>query len=473
MMATKRQTTDIALMPSAIDDLKTRLQGELLLPGHPGYDESRSIWNAMIDRQPAVIVRALGAPDIVTGVRLARESGLPLSIKGGGHNIAGLAVADGGLTLDLSLMRGVQVNPSARTARAEAGALLADVDRETQVHGLATVLGFVSATGIAGLTLGGGFGYLTRRFGWTSDNVLSMDVVTADGRAVHASEQENPDLFWGLRGGGGNFGVVTSFEYNLHPVGPEVMAGLIAWRGEEAPEVLDMYRTLTEQAPPELTVAAMLRMAPPAPWLPKEIHGKPIIVLPVLYSGPVEEGQKHVAAIKRFGSPVGDIVQRRTYVSQQSILDATQPKGRRYYWKSEYLPNVKPEMLAKAVEHAKRIASPFSVVALFPVGGALNRLPEDHSAMGNRDAAYVLNIAASWDKIDDDRANVEWARLAWQDMRRFSTGGTYINFQTEDEGEERIRAAYGKNYDRLVEVKTTWDPGNLFRMNKNIVPRMP
>jgi len=469
--ASKVQTGEMVVDGNTLDDLRTRLRGELIVPGTPGYDDARSIWNAMIDRRPAVILRPVGVPDVVTGIQFAREQGLPLSIKGGGHNIAGLAVADGGLMLDLSLMRGVWVDPATRTARVEAGSLLSDVDRETQAHGLATVLGFVSATGVAGLTLGGGFGYLTRRFGWTSDNVLSLDMVTADGRTVHASAQENPDLFWGLRGGGGNFGVVTSLEFRLHPVGPEIVGGLIAWRGEDAPQVLEMYRTLTKQAPPELTVVAMLRLAPPAPWLPQEMHGKPIVVLLVCHTGPVDEAEKQVATIKGFGSPVGDIVQRRTYVSQQSLVDATQPKGRRYYWKSEYLPSIEPELLTKAIEHAGHLVSPYSAVALFPVDGALNRLPGDHTPMGNRDAACILNITSSWDKAEDDRLNVDWTRAAWQEMRRFSTGGTYINFQTADEGEERILAAYGQNYGRLVEVKTKWDPENLFRMNKNIVPR--
>lgn len=455
-----------------IGDFRTRVRGPLLLSGDPGYDEARAIWNAMIDRRPALIARCLGVADVVTGVNFAREHGLPLSIKGGGHNISGLAVCDGGLMLDMSLMRGVWVDPMRRTARAQAGCLLGDVDRETQIHGLAAVLGFVSNTGIAGLTLGGGFGYLTRRFGWICDNVLSMDVVTADGRVVRASERENSDLFWGLRGGGGNFGVVTSFEYELHPVGPEVMAGAIAWRGQDAHEVLEMCRTLTEQAPPELTCVAALRKAPPAPWLPKDVHGQPIVALFVCYTGSVKEGERRVAPIKAFGSPVGDILQARSYVSQQSLLDATQPKGRRYYWKSEYLPRLEPEMLAKAIEHAERIVSPHSAILLFPLDGALNGLPEDHSPAGNRDAASVLNITASWENAEDDKANIEWARSAWRDMRRFSTGGTYINFLTEEEGDERIHAAYGKNYDRLVEVKTKWDPGNLFRMNKNIAPRV-
>ena len=422
----------------------------------------------MIDRRPALIVRCLGVADVVTCVNFAREHGLLLSIKGGGHNISGLAVCDGGLMIDMSRMRGVWVDPTTRTARAQAGCLLGDVDRETQLHGLAAVLGFISNTGIAGLTLGGGFGYLTRRFGWTSDNLLSMEVVTADGRVVQASEKENRDLFWGLCGGGGNFGVVTGFEYKLHPVGPEVMAGAIAWRAEYAGEVLEMLRNLMEQAPPELVCVAGLRIAPPAPWLSKDIHGKPIVALFVCHTGRLTDGEKLVAPIKAFGTPVGDIVQQRTYVSQQSLLDATQPKGRRYYWKSEFLPNLKPELLAKTISHAEAIASPHSAILLFPLDGALNRFPEDHSSVGNRDTAWVLNIAASWEKAENDKTNIDWARAAWRDMRSFSTGGTYMNFLTEEESDDRIHAAYRKNYERLVEIKTKWDPANLFQMNKNI-----
>ena len=425
----------------------------------------------MIDRRPGAIARCLGVADILASVQFARERGLTLSIKGGGHNISGLAVCDGGLMIDLSLMRGVFVDPSARIAHAQPGCLLGDVDRETQVHGLAAVLGFVSNTGVAGLTVGGGFGYLTRRFGWTSDTVLSLDVVTADGRVVRASEQENVDLFWGLRGGGGNFGVVTNFDYRLYPVGPEIVAGAIAWRGEDAPKVFDMWRTLVESAPPELVVVAGLRNAPPAPWISKEIHGKPIAVLFVCHTGSVADGEKLLAPIKKFGSPVGDVVQRRPYISQQSLLDATQPKGRRYYWKSEYLSTLEPEMIDKAIQYAGRIRSPHSAILIFPLGGALNKLPDDHSAVGNRDAAFVLNITASWEKAEDDAANIEWARAAWRDMRRFSTGGTYVNFLTEEEGGDRIKAAYGKNHARLVELKTTWDPTNLFQLNKNIAPQ--
>jgi FAD/FMN-containing dehydrogenase len=473
-MAVKARTgegVEVELAQNSLEDLRNNLRGDLLLPGDSGYDTARSIWNAMIDRRPAVIARCLGVGDVLTSVKFARERRLALSIKGGGHNIAGLAVCEGGMMLDMSLMRGVWVDRSTRTARAQAGCLLGDVDRETQVHGLAAVLGFVSNTGIAGLTLGGGFGYMTRQFGWTSDNVLAMEIVTAEGNLVRASEDENSDLFWGLRGGGGNFGVATGFEYKLYPVGPEVMAGAIAWRATEAREVLEMYRTLTMQAPPELTCAAVLRMAPPAPWLNKDIHGKPVVVLFVTYTGPFQKGEELVAPIKTFGTPVGDVIQKRSYISQQMILDATQPKGRRYYWKSEYLPKLEEGILAKSIEHSERIISPHSAIILFPIDGALNRLPEDHSAVGG--AATVLNITASWEDAENDEANIEWARTTWQDLRRYSTGGTYINFLTEEEADDRIHAAYGANYERLVKIKTKWDPSNLFQINKNIAPRQP
>ena len=404
----------------------------------------------------------------MAGVTAARTHGVPLSIKGGGHNIAGLAVCEGGLMLDMSLLRGVQVDPARRVAHAEPGCLLGDVDRETQAHGLAAVLGFVSATGCAGLTLGGGFGYLTRRFGWTSDNLASVELVAADGRVVRASEEENPDLFWGLCGGGGNFGIATRFEYKLHPVGPDVFAGAIAWRGEEAASVLELYQSVVTQAPRELTCVAALRLAPPAPWIAKEVHGKPIVALFACYSGRLEDAERVLAPIKGFGSPVGDILQQRSYGSQQALLDATQPKGRRYYWKSEYLRSFDPALFTGAIEHASRMVSPHSAILIFPIDGAMNELPEDHSAVGNRDAAAVLNVAAAWERGSDDQPNVEWARNAWRDLRQFSTGGTYVNFLTEEEGDDRTRAAYRTNYPRLAQLKAAWDPENLFRTNKNI-----
>jgi FAD/FMN-containing dehydrogenase len=453
---------------AVVKTLKGRIRGPLLQPGEPGFDEARSVWNAMIDRRPALIVRCLGVSDVIACVNAAREHGVSLSVKGGGHNIAGLAVCEGGLMLDMSLMRGVWVDPGERVARAQAGCLLGDVDTETQLHGLAAVLGFVSNTGCAGLTLGGGFGYLTRRFGWTSDNLASVDLVTAGGQAIRASERENSDLFWGLRGGGGNFGVATSFEYKLHPVGPDIIAGAIAWHGEEAAGVLEMYRSLATQAPRELTCVAGLRLAPPAPWLAKEVHGKPIVALFVCHSGPLADAERLIATIKAFGAPVGDVIQKRSYVSQQMLLDATQPKGRRYYWKSEYLRSLDPGLFTRAIEHASRIVSPHSAILIFPLDGALNELPENHSAAGNRDAGAVLNIASAWERAEGDSDNIEWARGAWRDMRQFSTGGTYVNFLTEEEGEDRTRAAYRTNYARLAELKSRWDPSNFFRTNKNI-----
>jgi hypothetical protein len=460
-----------ALDGKAIDAFRARLRGQLIQPADPSYDEARAIWNGMIDRRPALIVRCLGVADVVAAVEFARERELPLTVKSGGHNIAGLSLADGAVTLDLSLMRGVRVDSAARVAWAQAGCLLGDVDRETQLHGLAAPLGFVSTTGIAGLTLGGGFGYLTRRCGWTSDNVVSFDVVTADARVVRASETENPDLFWALQGGGGNFGIVTGFTYRLAAVGPEIVGGAIAWPAAEAPRVLELFRTLTEQAPPELTVVVGLRKAPPAPWLAKEIHGQDIVALFVCHSGSVDEGERLVAPIKRLGKPVGDIVQRRPYVTQQSLIDATQPKGRRYYWKSEYLPGHDAELLEAAVSHAAGMRSPHSAVLFFPLHGELNRQPVELSPAGNRDARSIFNVAASWERPEDDEPNIAWARAAWQDLRRFSTGGTYVNFLTEEEGGERIHAAYGRHYERLSEIKARWDPTNMFRQNKNIPPR--
>jgi len=460
----------IGLDRAAINDLRARLRGPLVLPGETGYDAARSCWNGMIERSPALVARPLGTADVSACVNFAREHGLPLSIKGGGHNIAGLAVADGALLLDTSLMRGVFVDATARIARAQAGCLLGDLDRETQLHGLAAVLGFVSETGAGGLTLGGGFGYLSRQYGWTSDNVVSMNVVTADGRLVRASESENADLFWALRGGGGNFGVVTSFEHRLHPVGPTVMAGALAWRGEDAAAVLEMYRDFVAAAPRSLTCATALRLAPPAPWLPPEIHGRPIILLLACHTGPVDEGQRLVAPLKAFGSPVGDVLQPRPYTVQQSLLDATQPKGRRYYWKSEYLPGIAKELLPKLVDHAGRITSPHSAVILFQIDGAIGELPVDHGAVGNRDARVVLNITSAWEDRAQDEAQIGWARAAWRDTLEFSTGGTYVNFLNAEEGEDRIRAAYRDNFERLVAVKRVWDPDNFFRSNKNIAP---
>ena len=473
MIAKTVDGNEIDLPQEAFSDLKARLRGSVLMSGDAGYEDSRTVWNSMIDRRPAMIARCLGTADVSECVRFAREHDLLLCVKGGGHNIAGLAVADGAMMLDMSLMRGVWVDPQRRIAHAQAGCLLGEVDRETQLHGLAAVLGFISLTGIAGLTLGGGIGYLTRRWGWTSDNVLGIDLITSEGRLIRASGDQNEDLFWGLRGGGGNFGIVTGIDYLLHEVGPEIVGGVVAWPASEAPEVLELYRTLAAQAPPELTLVALMRPAPAAPWVQKEIHGTPIVALLACHTGDLTEAEKAVAPIKSFGKPVGDIMVRRPYVQMQSLLDATQPKGRRYYWKSEYLPAIEPELLQQVIKHAGRIRSPYSAVILFQMDGALNRLDQEHSAVGNRDARYLLNIAGAWEQPEDDAVNIRWARDAWNDMKPFSTGGTYINFLTEDDGFERTEAALGGAIQRLSQIKERWDPENIFRTNRNIKPMQP
>jgi FAD/FMN-containing dehydrogenase len=453
-----------------VEELGTRIRGQLLLAGDTGFEDSRTIWNGMIDRHPAIVVRPLGVADVQTAVLFARDHDLLLSIKGGGHNVAGLAVADGALMLDMSLMRGVWVDRERMSAHAQAGCLLGDVDRETQVHGLAAVLGFVSNTGIAGLTLGGGFGYLTRKYGWTSDNLQSATMVTIDGAVVTASESENAELFWALRGGGGNFGVVTGFEYRLYPVGPEIVGGLMVWRAERAEEVMETYRKVADSAEPEACAIAGMRIAPPAPWIAPDVHGKPIVLIAVCHTGSVGAGLEFVRPFKEISAPVGDVVQTRPYVSQQSILDATQPKGRRYYWKSDYLPEVSADITATVVDGAANIPSEHSAILLFPLDGALAERSPKHSAVGNRDSRFVFNVASAWENAAHDDANIEWTRSVWQKLRRFSTGGTYVNFLTEEEVGERLKEAWGDNYDRLSEIKRIWDPENRLRVNKNIEP---
>ena len=460
----------VELPTETLDTFRASLRGDLLTPDSPGYDDARSVWNAMIDRRPALIARCSGTADVVAAVNFARDNGLLSSVRCGGHNIAGQAICEDGLVIDLSRMNGVWVDPVARLARAQAGCKLGDVDRETQLHGLAAVMGFVSTTGAAGVTVGGGFGYLTRKYGWTCDNLRSVEVVTADGIVRTASAKENPDLFWALRGGGGNFGIVTSFEYELYAVGPEIFSGAIAWRGEDAAKVLEFFREFAADAPRELTCVAGLRLAPPAPWLPREIHGKSIALVIVCHCGSVEQAEKDLAPLKAFGKPVGDVITRRPYVQQQGILDATQPEGRRYYWKSDWLAELDAAAMPLLIEHADRIVSPHSAILLFQLEGALNELPEDHCPAGARGTKWVLNVASSWERAEDDARNIEWTRACWSEMRPFSTRTAYVNFMTEDEGEDRIHEAYGTNHARLRELKAKWDPQNLFRHNKNVLP---
>jgi FAD/FMN-containing dehydrogenase len=462
----------ITLAPEVLDGFRAKFRGQLMTPDDPGYDEARRIWNGMIDRRPALIARCIGPDDVVEAVRFVSANRLLSSVRGGGHNIAGLAICEGGVVIDLSTMREVAVDPQARTARAQAGCTLADLDRETQRHGLAAVLGFVSTTGIAGLTVGGGFGYLTRQYGWTCDNLVSMDVVTAAGERVRAAHDENPELFFALRGGGGNFGIVTSFEYRLHPVGPEVVAGAIAWQADQAPAVIEFYRHFIATAPRELTCVLLLRYAPPAPWLPSAIHGQPIVLMLVCHSGQLAEGERLVAPIKAFGQPVADTIVRRPYTQMQSLVDGTQPKGRRYYWKSEYLPGLDGDAAAVLLEGAATMPPPHSAIALFHVEGALNELPADHSPAGNRDAELVTVVTGGWDSPADDAANMAWVRATWQALRPFSTGGVYLNFLTDDEGPERTAEAYGADMlERLAALKRQLDPDNLFRHTKTVLPR--
>jgi FAD/FMN-containing dehydrogenase len=463
--------TYLQLSPSDIAQLKGRLRGSLLLDGDEGYDESRKLWNGMIDRRPAMVVRPTGTADVVECVNFVRKHGIMLSIRGAGHNIAGTAIADGGLALDMSKMRGVFVDSKSRRAQAQAGCVLGDVDRETQLHGLVTALGFVSETGIAGLTLGGGFGYLTRRFGWTVDNLLEVEMVTADSRVLRANESDHPDLFWAVRGGGGNFGVVTSFTYRLHPLGPKIVGGIIAWPADRAKEVLELYREATMSAPRELTLVLAMRFAPSAAFVPSEWHGKPIIAFIACHSGTTDQATEDLKRIREFGGAIFDMVVEKNYTAQQSMLDTTQPRGNHYYWKSEFYPGLPDRALDIIRERGAQETSSLSQMVLFHVEGAIGERKADDGAVGNRDAAYVMVVVNGWHPDDPDgKRHIAWVRSTWDQLRPFSTGGVYINFQTADEGEERIRASYGQNFNRLAQIKAKYDPHNLFRVNRNVSP---
>lgn len=454
-----------------LDALGADLDGSLLSPDDAEYAESIALWNGMIAKRPAVVVRAGSTRDVVRSVNFARENGIEISVKGGGHNIAGLALSDGGLTLDLSTLKRVEVDASARRALVAPGCLLGDIDRATQAYGLATTLGFVSATGAAGLTLGGGFGYLTRRFGYTVDELEEVEIVTADGATHRASRTENEELFWALRGGGGNFGVVTQFVYGLHQVGPQITGGIIAWPASRAREVLDVYRRVTAESPRDLTLVALRRNAPPAPWLPETAHGKPMVAIIACHSGTSERAEADLAPIRALGEPLADIIQVRPYVAMQSLLDATQPKGMHFYWKSEFIAKLTDKLVDTYHAQFEGLAAPANQIVLFQVDGALNEHPENDGAVGNRDAAFACVIQSMWSPDSGAGvANRDWVRTAWQAVRAFSTGGNYVNFQTEDEPMERTAESYRGNLDRLRAVKARFDPANLFRVNRNIRP---
>jgi len=456
---------------TTIEKFKTSLGGELIQPNDEGYDDARKVWNAMIDKKPALIARCSGTADVITAVNFAREQGLLLSVRGGGHNIAGTALCDDGLTIDLSGMKGLHVDLKTRTVRAQPGCRLGDLDRETQVFGLVVPAGIVTDTGIAGLTLGGGFGWLTRRYGYTCDNLLSADVVTADGSFLKASEKENSDLFWGLRGGGGNFGIVTSFEYQAYPLGPQVTAGIVIHPMEKAREVVGFFREFSASAPEELCCLMTLRLAPPAPFLPKEVHGKPIVGIAVCHSGSLDDGERAIRPLKEFGDPLADTIGPKPFVVHQTLFDVAMAPGRHYYWKSNYLPEFSEAAGDVLMNHAAKISSLHSSILFFQLGGALLRFEETDTPAGNRNAAYVLNVAASWEDPEQTDEQVAWARGCWSAMQQFSTGGVNVNFLTGEEGNQRVRAAYGSaNYERLVELKNKYDPQNMFRLNQNIPP---
>jgi FAD/FMN-containing dehydrogenase len=402
-------------------------------------------------------------------VDYAREHDVALSVRGGGHNIAGTALADGGLTIDMSRLRGVVVDPEARTATVQPGCLLGDVDRETQLHGLATPLGFISEVGVAGLTLGGGLGYLSRRFGWSVDNLLEVEIVTADGRVRRASRDEHPDLFWAIRGAGANLGVVTSFTFRLHEVGPNVYGGIIGWPFERADEILRAYRTLATEAPRELSVWMNLFRAPPAPFVPPEWQGRRVCGMAVCYSGDPERTDEVLAPIRAIGDPVVDLLGVQPYTQIQSNLDALEPKGKHYYWKSEYLAELSDDFLSTWRELAAECPSRETQMGILHLGGAIADHDADDGAVGNRDVRFACAALGIWD-ADEPGAETfpQWIRDAWERFKPFSTGGNYINLQTADEGDDRIRATYGANFERLVEVKQSYDPDNLFRSNRNI-----
>ena len=461
-------TRSETLAESALDGLKGSVRGEVIRSGDPGYDEVRKVWNAMIDRRPAVILRCTGTADVIKAVRFAREHDLLVSIRGGGHNVAGLALCDDGLLIDLSRMKGVHVDTQQRIVRAQPGATLGDLDHESQAFGLAVSAGIVTTTGIAGLTVGGGFGWITPKHGLTIDNLLSAEVVTAEGEVVKASPNDNPDLFWGIRGGGGNFGIVTSFEYQAYPVGPTVFSGLIAHPMEKATDVLRLVRDFLVDAPEEVAVIPALRIAPPSPLLPQELHGKPVIQVFACYIGPLEEGDRVLQRLRKFGTPAADTLGPHLFTDHQSMFDAVQPAGRNYYWKSEDLPPLSDAAIDTIVAHAEKITSPHSVVALFQLGGAASRVPEDACAYSHRDAKHALNINASWTDEDSDR-HIAWARDFDAAMQPY-TVGVYVNFLS-NEGQDRVKAAYGpEKYQRLVALKKKYDPTNFFRVNQNIQP---
>jgi FAD/FMN-containing dehydrogenase len=445
----------------------TTFRGELLAPGDAAYDAARAIWNGAIDRRPALIARCQDAHDVAAALRLARERGLQVAVRGGGHGVGGLALCDDGLVIDLSPMKGIAVDAGNRTARAQGGVLWGELDGATQAHGLATVGGIVTHTGIAGLTLGGGIGWLMRRHGATVDNLLGAELVTPDGSIIAADD----DLLWGLRGGGGNFGVVTEFEYRVHEVGPTVLAGPLYYALEDGSEVLRHYRDFIADAPDELTTIVNLRQAPPLPLLPPELHGRPVVTVLACWAGDIEAGERVLAPLRRFGSPLIDLVAPRPYVQLQGLFDPAVPHGWHYYWKSWETPPLTDPAIDTLVEQAARITSPRSYIIVFQLGGAMARVGEHETAFGQRAEGHDVNINGVWLPEDDEaERHVQWTRDAYAALEPHGIGRAYVNF-LGDEGADRVRAAYGpEKYARLQALKRAYDPENILRGNQNIAP---
>ncbi|SFB91888.1 FAD/FMN-containing dehydrogenase [Halobiforma haloterrestris] len=451
-----------------VAEFEEALRGDLLRSGDEEYDEVRTVWNAMIDRRLEMIVRCTGTADVVSAVEFAVDNDLPISVKAGGHNIAGRAVADGCLMVDLSKMNSVRVDPDAKTARVEPGVVLNELDHETQAFGLATPVGYNSTTGVAGLTLGGGWGWLSRKYGTTVDNLVSADVVTAEGELVHASEEENEDLFWGVRGGGGNFGIVTSFEFALHEVGPEVLSGPIVHPFEDTETVLKEHRELAADAPKDAAVWFVIRHAPPMPFIPEEWHGEKVIILAAFYAGEMTDGEDVLQPWRDIGDPIADAVGPHPYAGWQQAFDALGSEGARNYWKSHNFEQITDGMIETFVEYGRTIPSEETEIACAQLGGAVNEVPVEATAYPHRDAEFVMNLHTRWEDPEQDEECIAWARDMHEAMAPHATGGVYANFVPEEVGDQQ--AAYRENYDRMVEVKTKWDPENVFRLNHNVEP---
>ena len=454
---------------AAIEALASDFAGELIQPDDAAFDAARQIWNGHVQKRPVLIARCRGVADVMAAVRFCRAHDLPASVRGGGHAVAGHAICDGGVVIDLSAMTGARVDPLARTIQVQGGALNAHLDRESQAFGLAVTGGIVSHTGIGGLTLGGGIGHLQRKFGLSIDALRSCDVVTADGEVVVANEREHPDLFWGLRGGGGNFGIVTSFTFELQPLGPMVLAGMVAWPMEDAPRVMGFLREFIAQAPDEVGLTGSLRLAPSLPIVPEHQRGKPIVALVATYAGPVEEGRAALASLADLPTPVMDTLAPKPYVAHQKALDGAFPHGRHYYWKSHKLGPLSDDIIEVVVDHAMQVTSPLSAMTIFSFGGAVARVPEESTAFPYRDASHDINIMGVWlpEEIDDADRHIGWVRQTFGALEPYSRG-VYVNF-TSDDTSQRTRDAYSEQqWTRLTALKAKYDPTNFFRMNANI-----